>query len=432
MFAEAQPPSAKSPVVVFGTPGTSLFAQLDSYPVVALHVMNEQLYVITTSEIYQVGNDYTPVKVGDIELGERVSVADNGIQLVIVDGERGWYWTEADGVTEITADGFYPANTVTFQDSYFIFNRSGTGQFFISELLSVDFDPLKFATAEGAPDETVAVESNHRELWVFGTRSTEIWYNSGNVDFTFDRIQGAFIERGCLAPHSIAKVNGQMVWLADDGMVYAAVGYQPQRISNEAMESKIARATNKTDAFSWTYSEQGHTFYCLTFPTDKMTLCFDFNSGLWHERSHIHHGRHVANCCASWKGMNIVGDFSSPFIFQMSLDSYADFVYPIQRVMQSAQVHASRERITAHSLELDMESGIGLPSGKESDPQAMLQWSDDGGKTWSNEHWAPIGKMGEYLTRVKWNRLGRFRQRTWRVVFTEKLPIVVMAAWMEV
>jgi len=432
LFAEQQPPSAKAQAVLYGTPGLSRFCEIDQGPVFGLHVMNEQLFIVTKKSLYRMTGTYQLERLGDCAPTGRVSIADNGFDLVFVDGYQGWKWTDGGSVEKIVGDGWYPANTVTFQDGYFIFNRAGTGQFFTSKLLSTEFDPLAFATAEGAPDDTVAVISNYRELWVFGKKSVEIWYNSGNVDFAFDRMQGAFIERGTLAPQSIIKVNGQMVWLGDDGIVYAAVGYQPQRISTHAVEYSIDQAVRKDDAFAWWYSEEGHVFYMITFPTAKLTWSFDFATGMWHERQHITHGRHVANCCINWKERNLVGDFSAPFVYELAMDAKTDHGLAIRRVAQSAITHAGRERITAYSFELDMESGLGLPTGQGDDPQAMLQWSDDGGNTWSNEHWAPIGKIGQYLTRVKWNRLGRFRQRTWRVVITDPVPVAIIAAWMEV
>jgi hypothetical protein len=79
-----------------------------------------------------------------------------------------------------------------------------------------------------------------------------------------------------------------------------------------------------------------------------------------------------------------------------------------------------------------METGVGLADGQGSSPQIMLSWSDDGGKTWGNERWASAGRIGEYRHRVRWYRLGAFRQRVLRVQVSDPVPITIAAAYAEI
>jgi hypothetical protein len=137
-------------------------------------------------------------------------------------------------------------------------------------------------------------------------------------------------------------------------------------------------------------------------------------------------------CHARCYGKEYVGDFQAGNVYELSLSKYTDNAQPIIRTMVSPVMHANRGRMFCHGLELDMQSGIGLPTGYGSDPQAMMQWSDDGCKTWSNERWSSIGKIGEYLTRVKWQRLGASRQRVFKVVITDPVPVVIISAFVEV
>jgi len=62
------------------------------------------------------------------------------------------------------------------------------------------------------------------------------------------------------------------------------------------------------------------------------------------------------------------------------------------------------------------------------DPQAMLRWSNDGGSTFSNEHWVTIGKIGNYLNRAIWRRLGWSRDRIFEVVITDPIKAVIVSA----
>lgn len=431
LFAEALPQDSKSSVVLYGTPGTAVFSKLPTYPILGMQVMNNELYAVTNSNLYKVNKDGSYLDLGAIKITGRVSSATNGIDIVIVDGSHGYSYNKDNGIKVLGGDGWYPANTVTYQDGYFVFNRIGTGQFFLSKLLSTEFDALDYASAEGAPDDTVAVISDHRELWVFGERSTEVWYNSGDPDFPFERMQGAFVERGIAAAHSAAKIDNSVFWLGDDRIIYRANGYLPQRISTHAVEYSI-RSGKVDDAFSYTYDDEGHKFYLITFPSQNITWCFDVSTGLWHERSHYQWGRHHSNCYAKCFGRNLVGDFQNGYVYELSMNSMIDDSDPIVREAVSPPIHAMRNNISMSSFEIDMESGIGLTYGQGDDPQAMLSWSDDGGKTWSNEHWASIGKIGEYLTRVKWNRLGMFRQRQMKVVISDPVPVVFISAFAEV
>ena len=67
-------------------------------------------------------------------------------------------------------------------------------------------------------------------------------------------------------------------------------------------------------------------------------------------------------------------------------------------------------------------------SSDNTDPQAMLRWSNDGGSTWSNEHWTSIGKIGRYKNRAIWRRLGMSRDRIFEVVVTDPVKAVVVSA----
>ena len=213
--------SGKYPFTLINSPGLAFFAELPTFPVLGLHYNKGRAFAVTPSKMYEIFDNGTFKELGDVDLKGRVSMADNGLQVVVVDGFKGFYWDATTNlVKQITAEGFYPSNTVTYQDGYFIFNRKDTGQFFLSNLLDVSFDPLDFATAEGQPDNLVAVLSDHREVFMFGTETIEVWYNSGAADFPLERNQGAFIEKGCGARYTVAKQNNTIYFVGSDLMVY--------------------------------------------------------------------------------------------------------------------------------------------------------------------------------------------------------------------
>lgn len=423
-YPEPQLQGAASPVVLHSTPGLSLFATA-SGEVHGMHVMNDVLYVVAGTSLYKITASGTATNLGTVAGNKRCSMANNGTQLCIVNGVNGYIY---DGTLSAIADSdFMPADTVTFLDGYFIFNEAGSGRFFISAINDGEtYDALDYATAESAPDDTIAVIADHREIWLGGEHSIEVWFDSGNADFPFERNNGALIERGLAAKHSMVKADNTVFWLGDDKLVYRANGYTPQRISHYGVETAISGYSRIDDAFAYTYSDNGHTFYVLTFPTDKKTWVYDASNNWWHEREDYLTTRHRSNCYAYCYGKHLVGDFENGRLYEMSQDVYSDNGNEIIRQANSAVIHGNGERLFMPKFEMFMETGVGLTGGTE--PQAMLQWSDDGGKTWSNEHWAGMGAIGEYGKRIVWNRLGSFRQRVMRLTVSDPVKTVTIGA----
>ena len=422
----------KYPFTLKGAPGQAFFLELPTFPVKEIHFNRGRAFAVTSSKLYEIFANGVYVELGDVDFAGRVVMEDNGIQIVMVDGFKGYYFdSQTNKVKQLTGDGWYPAKTVAYQDGYFIFERKGTGQFFISDLLSVNFDPLNAATAEGQPDKLVAVLSDHREVFMFGTETIEVWYNSGAANFPLARNQGAFIEKGCAAPYSIAKKNNTIYFVGSDLMVYQMIGYTPVRISTHAVEDDL-KDVDLEDAFAYTYQEGGHLFYMLTLPARNKTWCFDISTGAWHIRRDYQFGRHRSNCQAFFDNKNLVGDFQSGRIYQLTQKYLSDDGEPIVREFILPTINNGREFLTIYSFELDMSSGIGLTYGQGSNPKAILSFSKDSSKTWSNDKFTNLGEKGKYLERVKWNRLGAARQFIIRVSISDPVSIDIGGAWVDI
>lgn len=298
-----------------------------------------------------------------------VSIADNGTTAVLVDGRNGYTLDLATNVlTKINNEAFYGADRVGFIDGYFIFNKPDTQQFYISGLYGTTFDGLDFASSEGAPDLLVSLLVDHREVWMFGESTTEVFYNSGNADFPIERISGAFLEHGCAAKHSVAKLDNTVFWLGKDsngsGTVWRANGYTPQRVSTHAIEYAIQTYSRINDAIAYTYQADGHAFYVLTFPTASKTWVFDASTGAWHERAYRNSTtgdfqRHRSNCLAYFGGKHIVGDYADGRIYHLDPDYYTDDGDPLVSVRAAPIVSNDGKRLFFRALELEIESGVG-------------------------------------------------------------------------
>lgn len=424
------------------TPGLRLFATLGESPVRGIWQTSKgTVFAVGGSQLYMVTSDGMAVPLGTLNTSTGpVSIADNGIQLFVVDGTYGYVLTLETNVFFLVTDPDFPgADQVAFLDGYFIFNYPDTGKFFFSGLNDITFDGVDISTAESSPDILVGLISSNQNIALFGSQSVEIFYDSGDADSPFQRVSGAVIEVGCAAPFSIAKLSGGgIMWLGGDstgqGIVYKMQGYQAQRVSNSSVEAVIRSCTPTqiAAARAWVYQQSGHVFYVLNIPGLKSTWVHDMTTGLWHERTYLadkEEQRHLADCHAVGFGLSLVGDYKSGNIYVLDQDALTDNGTSIARTRAAPHITKELKRIAHSAFQLDMETGVGLDGiANGTNPQAMIQWSDDGGHTWSNEHWAFIGKIGKTKTRVIWRRLGTSRDRVYRVKVTDPVKAVLIGA----
>jgi hypothetical protein len=514
LFPEVTPDGGQTAAFLNRAPGLNFLQSVGAGPIRALwaHQTNgSDFYVVSGQEVYKLTSlTATPTLLGTVTGTGPVSIADNGTQIFFACNPDGYIYNEATNVfAQITDPDFAGAVTVAYLDGYFVFNQPNSQFIWVSQLLDgSSVDPLDFASAEGSPDGVVGLIADHRELWVFGTDSVEVWYDSGATDFPLQRIQGAFNEIGCVSAYTIAKMDNGLFWLGTDargqGIVYRANGYTGQRISTHAIEYAIAQYGNISDAIAYTYQQEGHAFYVLTFPSGNATWVYDVATQAWHERAGWDNGeftRHRSNCQCNFGGNIIVGDYANGNIYTLDLDVYADNG-DIQKWLRSWRALPSGQnnlkRTAHHSLQLNCESGVGLnlypaydsenidtesgldlvaeyvqtylatqsgvtltteagdgfePLGQYElsdtdisgyslvttaylaapgyDPEVMLRWSDDGGHTFSNEHWSPMGRIGAYYHRVFWRRLGmtlKLRDRVYEVSGTDPVKIAITGA----
>lgn len=437
--------TSKAIAMLLGTPGLTLFSTLAGGGVRGcFRFTKTQSIAVAGGNVYSVDTTGVVTLIGTIvSRTTPVSMASNGTTIMLVTGPEGYVVTPnvipaLSTVVQIANPAFLGADTVDYINGYFVFNQPGTGRFQITGLFANTINPLDFATAEGSPDLLVSLLVNHLEIWLYGENSTEIFFDSGNVLFPFERIQGAFIEMGCAAAHSPAKLDNTTFWLsADDrgqGMVVKAIGYQPQRISTHAVEYAIAQYPRIDDAIGYTYQQEGSSFYVLNFPSGNATWVYDANTQLWHERAWRNPAdgslnRHRSNCQMAFAGKIIVGDWETGKLYSLNLDAYDDNGDILPAIRQTAHLASPDDTWQFfHRLWIDMETGVGLNTGQGSDPQVMLEWSDDGGHTFPNQMWASAGKIGEFRRRVNFRRLGKSRDRVWRVTITDPVKRALIGA----
>jgi len=298
------------------------------------------------------------------------------------------------------------------------------------------FDPLDIAAKSGMADNIVAIVVSQPYFLLVGELSTEAWYNTGAADFTFARVQGSFIPHGSMAKYSIANQDIFAFWLSQDingnSVIVRAKGAIAERISTHAIEAEINSFATSSDAIGMCYQQEGHAFYILTFPTANKTYVFELATQQWHERAWVDGNgnlrRHRANCTAFAYGKNLIGDWQNGKIYELSPTVYTDDGNPIVRLRTFPHMLVDGARVTYNSFIVDLQTGT---IEDDSNPQLSLRWSDDRGVSYGNAVLQTMGRTGQYLTQISYNRLGMARDRVFEISWSAPVRTALNGAFVD-
>lgn len=433
--------NSKSSYALRSTPGLSLFSSPSTAPTRGAFTSAKygRVFFVAGNEFFEILSDGTFTKHGELEtFSKPVHMESNGEQLCIVDGLKGYLFQfDTNTFSTIIASGFPDSPIhVAFLDGYFIVARGGTGQFYISGINDGNaWDPLDFTTVESNPDDIVAVIADRGVLRVFSELSTEIFQNSVFVAgaFPFERISGTARQIGCAATATVKRVGEGIVWVGKDDQgrikVWQSQGYDAVAVSTQSIERKLKSSQNFANSYAWIYHEQGHTFYCLQVSGLTVTLVYDLDLQVWHERTYGLNDKHLGACCTFGFNKNLVGDRLSGKVYEMSLSYYSDNGQEIirERVFPPLSNENFQQRFSR--FELDMEVGVGAVTGQGQTPLLALRYSDDGGGTWSSWIYRSVGGIGEYGTRVVWAKLGSSRRRVFALRYSEPTFLQINEAY---
>lgn len=431
-------PKAEFQVALYPTPGVASFATPTFAPCRGLFEEQDRVWAAMGTRLSELSSTGVVTDRGamvtDANPATFCSSGDFGGQVFITTGDRGYIFTLGTNVLT------QPVNDVTmggYIDGYFVALDATTSTLRISALADGATWTQTAQRTAGA-DRWVSLFVNHREIWLFGSKTSEVWYDAGTSPFPFLLYPGSYMEVGCAAAFSVASLDNSLVWLGRSkegrGVVYRAEGYQPQRISTHAIEFAIQGYTTVSDAVGWSYQDQGHSFYKLTFPTENATWVYDAATQLWHEQlywntttAQYEASRQMFHCYAF--NRHLVGDRDGSTIYEMAIDQYSDVGgAAIRRLRRGPIIERDRRWLTWHEAEFLLEPGVGLQSGQGSDPTVQFRYSRNRGFTWSTARQATAGAAGAYDTRVVFRGMGRGRGFVPEIVMTDPVPWRVMGA----
>jgi len=430
LYFEKAPEGAKFSYTLQGTPGLKTFVTPEASRVRGMHMLNNDLYAVVGNTLYRIQEDGTTTSIGAIEGTNTVRMARNQTHLWIA-AESKLYAANLNEIIElVTGDGVGNLVGVTYQDGYLIGAQGSSQKIWLSGLDdATTIDALDFTSADSLPGFLTGCISQNRELLVFKENSIEAYFNSGNAAFPFARKQT--VERGCIAPATIAKAKNQVFWLGDDLEVYSMAGYSPKTISTEVITQIIEQRTSPQTAIGWTYQQRGHTFYVLTF--SDLTLVYDLATGLWHRRRSdgVDHWRVSAHTFARPWRKQLVGDYTNGKIYELDTSTYDEGGELLRRVAIGTPLWNNGRFLTVDEFFADFETGTSpLTTGQGSDPEVFLDWTADGGKTWGSRLRRKLGKQGNYdFVRANFHALGTYRAWTPRITITDPVPVNINGAY---
>ena len=435
---------AAAMVTHYPTPGLTLkVAATDARWRGLYQANNGTLYGVCGASVYAISPTWSLTKLGTIGTSSgQVSMADNGIDLVLVDGStQGWTIQLSNNTFAQLTDptgSFVGADFVAYVDTFFIFNKPGTQAFYTSLSNSLTFDPLYIANKTGFADNLVALAVVQRQIWLIGEKTTEIWDDSGAASFPFSIVPGAFVQHGCVAPFSVAAQDVNLLWLGQDpqgqAIVFMGGNYTAERVSTHAIEHEIQGYEVISDAIGHIHQMEGHMFYVLTFPSADKTWVFDVSNRLWHERmwmdsNGLEH-RHRANCGTAAYGEFVVGDWQNGNLYVYDINNYTDNGAAIRRIRSFPHVVNELKRIMYRQFIADMQCGA--TTDPTAIPQVELKWSDDRGVSYGNPIEQPLGQVGQTQVNLQWQRLGMARDRVFELAWSAPVMTALNGAFIDI
>ena len=403
----------------------------------------ERLFAVVGNGFYELFVNGTYTLYGSLLTTDgMVQMADNGFRIMLVDGARSYFFDLTSNTFSIIAAAGIPiSSTVTYQDSYFLFNEINTTRIYQwnpDNILFPAFDPLAFGLSDTTSEFINGLIANLQNVFVFGPKSYEVWYDAALTPFSYTRMSNTTFEIGCVAPDSLALGLNTIYFVGGSqngyGSIYRTDGSAPVRISTTPIEYFLNKLSTIRDASGYVYHEAGHDFYIVSFPTGNKTFGYDLKEGVWHERASWDTSRGIENRDraqghAFFNNQNFVGDWQNGKIYLASLNINDDAGAPLWRRRVAPHLHSQQNRVAYSRISFDMLFGYGLNIGQGSNPVAMLRFSDDAGYTWSDEIWFEFGKMGEYYRAANIWRLGMSRNRVFELTITDPIPSPLIGAW---
>ena len=417
-------------------PGLTLFATTEAGVNRGFGKYNNEAYAVTDQTLYKISSAGVATSIGTISGTGQCDLQDDGVNLVITTGETKPYAYDGSTLTLGTDVDLSSSSTVTYINRRVVYDGTDNDIIFADLDNPLDVNSANVISSDANPNarDTTAVYSFNQQVYAFSPEYIQPYYNSGVGNPPYDAITNSAKDVGLGAVHSIASNDDYMYFLGADFKVYRFYGLTLEPITNAAIGQAIEGYTYPERAKGFCYTLQGQNFYHLNFPGEE-TWLFSEGAGWTNLTTNNTHDSHPMNGFVNAYGKRLVSDRNSGNIYELDFDVYTNNGDTILRERATRSVSGKDlgvpgARLFFHSLEIVVETGVGLISGQGSDPEIMMEYSDDGGNSWSSVRTGKMGQQGDYMPRKKiiWHKLGSAYSRMFRFSVSDPVDVTLISA----
>ena len=437
---------AKGPALLHPTPGVKMFASEfgGKYPCRGVFADHQKLWTVVGDTLYEVDSAGTPTAVkvigGNPALAShrwapaRMAANSNNNEFAVASNRKLFHVAlPSNTVTEPLDGQSIMVDDVVMVDGFFLVLDRDTSTVYQSDRLAgTSWDVANHVQRATAADPWRSmIATPHGQIWLFGSLTSEVFWNAGTNNLSFSRVPNSEMNSGTAAAYSPTVVGNAVYWLHQNRDGAALVmrsdsSFSPQVISPPEVSHQIGALPNIEDAIGFGYQQAGHTFYVLTFPSGGISWVYDLTTEIWHERMTFSKGREAAwGACYAVRafGRDLVGALDEGSLHELSFNEFLDVGdLNIRRIRQTSTLAAMRKRIKFHRVEIDYERAVADETRKF---VAFLQWSNDNGKTWTAE------RQRKHPGRMRWERCGSAYDRVFRFVCVDPVPWKLVGATLD-
>lgn len=287
-----------------------------------------------------------------------------------------------------------------YHDGQFFAVREDTGDFYASDVLDLaTWDALSFRSAESSPDRLLDAEFLSDAIYLFGSETIEPWDNDTSGDSVpYTRRELSIIDKGIKATGCLQRMDQGLWFISNENMVMVMRGQAPERVSDHALEERIAESTAQS---MFGYVKDGHSFVGLRLK-GQGTWLIDIATKEICEAQTLGLDNFIAQC-ATRPGVEPIFGGSDGNLYRFS--GWSDGDYPLERRFTAGIP------LSGGSLSVDVVSltaNTGAADEYTDDATIEMRVSRDGGRTWGHWRQCPLGGRGEYRNRVRFRRCGSF------------------------
>jgi hypothetical protein len=415
MLAEPNPTSETFPMMLIARFGLATFATVGTAPIRGVFqrdgIFDGDAIILAQETLHRLSADgvvtaFTGTVAGDDLVVIDAGLDNNGDSVVrIATGSAMYKATGTNVVAETFPDsGNAGATSVAFLSGYWIGTEVGTDFAYYIEPGGSTWTPLEFAAAEYRPDKLKGVVVVGEIAWLMGDSTLEGWRATGDAASPLAPAGGLKFDVGTKTIHAAVNCRGVLIFVDNDGSVRMMAGADPAVISGYDLAQQI-RETSAADIRASFFTKDQHPLYILTLG-ESATWAYDLGTRVWTRMESDGETYWKADLFANIGDTVIARDATSSVIYTLDPDLATDAGETFTCYF-SAFIPALERPVPVANVMLDCEVGGSPRSGQGSDPLIGLQWSRNGGKTYSGLRFRGLGATGEYRTRVRWNALGQ-------------------------